>query len=167
MPQMNKHNRAPRFIGIDPGTTRAGYGVVEVVAGNLRLVAAGILSVKSRVRAERLAEIHRGLLRLLQTHQPRAMGIEQLFFSNNQKTAMAVAEARGVLLLAAAERGVAVAELSPREMKLGIAGYGGADKRAVQKMVRFILHEPLLRVIDDASDALALAILASRHRPGG
>jgi crossover junction endodeoxyribonuclease RuvC len=112
-------------------------------------------------------EIYRGCLLLLDEHQPEAMGIEQLFFSTNQKTAMAVAEARGVLLLAAAERGVALIEISPGEMKFNIAGYGGADKRGVQKMVRLILREPLLRVIDDASDALALAILASRPRPEG
>lgn len=162
---MNKSKQPQRYIGIDPGTTRAGYGVVETAAGGLRLVTAGILPVRSHARAERLAELHRGLLLLLKKHRPRAMGIEQLFFSTNQKTAIAVAEARGVLLLAGAEERVAIVELSPREMKFGIAGYGGADKRAIQKMVRLVLREPSLRVIDDASDALALAILASRSGP--
>jgi crossover junction endodeoxyribonuclease RuvC len=111
-------------------------------------------------------EIRRALRAILITHKPAALGIEQLFFSNNQRTAMAVAEARGVLLLGAAERGVPVIELSPRAVKFGIAGYGGADKRAVLKMVRLILKKPDLRVIDDASDALALAILASSGRVG-
>ncbi len=164
---MSERGRASRFIGIDPGTTRVGYGVVEAVGGSLRFVAAGIVPVKSPARAGRLVEIHRGLLRLLDEHRPKAMSIEQLFFSTNQKTAIAVAEARGVLLLAAAERAVALTELSPREVKFGIAGYGGADKRAVLKMVRLILHEPALRVIDDASDALALAILVSHRPPKG
>lgn len=162
-----KSKRAPRFIGIDPGTSRVGYGVVEVSANGPRLVVAGILPGASRSRAGRLAEIHRELLVLLDKHRPAALGIEQLFFSNNQRTAMAVAEARGVLLLGAAERRIDIVELSPREVKFGIAGYGGADKRAVLKMVRLILREPELRVVDDASDALALAILASGKRIGG
>ncbi len=153
-----------RFIGIDPGTTRVGYGVVEASGGSVRFVTAGIFPVASRARAERLAEIHRALLRLIDEHRPAGLGIEQLFFSTNQRTAMAVAEARGVLLLAAAERGVPIHELSPRAVKFGITGYGAADKRAVLKMVRLILREPDLRVLDDASDALALAILASGGR---
>ena len=88
------------------------------------------------------------------------LGIEKLFFAKNQKTAMAVAQARGAILLAAEEAGLTIKEYAPNEVKLGIAGYGFADKKAILKMVRLMLKKPDLAVIDDASDALALAIMA-------
>ena len=92
------------------------------------------------------------------------MAIEKLFFAKNTKTALAVAQARGVILLATKERGIRIKEYTPNEVKLGVTGYGFADKKAVLKMVRLILRKQNLKVIDDASDALALAILSTGDR---
>jgi len=161
---MPKKNNAPCYLGIDPGTRRVGFGVVQKVGGDLHFVEAGLIAISATKNIEALSEMRQGLLALIQEHHPTAVGIEKLFFAKNQKTALQVAEARGVLLSTTHESGVPLHEFLPNEVKLNIAGYGGADKRAVQKMVRLILREPSLRVIDDASDALALAILAAGAR---
>lgn len=97
-------------------------------------------------------------------HKPDVLAIEKLYFAKNQKTALAVAQARGVILLAGKEHGLRIREYAPNEVKIGVTGYGAADKKAVLKMVRLILKRPDLSVIDDASDALALAILAANER---
>jgi crossover junction endodeoxyribonuclease RuvC len=120
--------------------------------------------VREKTSADALADIGAGLRKLLLAFRPAAMGIEKIYFSKNQKTALRVAEARGALLMVARQEGVGIVEFDPNELKLGITGHGGADKRAVQKMVRLILREPGLHVVDDASDALALAILTARTR---
>jgi len=152
---------SPRFLGIDPGTKRLGFGVVEKVSGALRLVDAGIVEVHGTSQAEVLHEISKGLAELITRHRPTAAAIEKLYFSKNQRTALGVAEARGVALLALRTAGLPFTEFTPNEVKLGVTGYGSADKAAVQKMVRLVLKEPMLKVVDDASDALALAILAA------
>lgn len=151
------------ILGIDPGTTRAGYGVIQDGNGSLRLVAAGILKVPlSGDKADVLGAIRNGIAELCGKHNPDIVAIEKLFFAKNRKTALAVAEARGVMLMAAREAGATIREYSPNEVKMAVTGYGGADKKAVLKMVRFILRSPDLKVIDDASDALAIAIAASQ-----
>jgi crossover junction endodeoxyribonuclease RuvC len=151
------------ILGIDPGTVRAGYGVVRREAQDARLVAAGTLQVPEGGKgADLLQSIRDSFCRLCAEHKPDMLAIEKLYFSKNRKTAMAVAEARGVILFAAKEQGLLIREYSPTEVKAGITGYGGADKRAVLKMVRLILRSPDLAVIDDASDALALALLAGQ-----
>ncbi|MEK9179852.1 MAG: crossover junction endodeoxyribonuclease RuvC [Patescibacteria group bacterium] len=147
-------------LGIDPGTERAGYGVVEKAGSKIKLIAAGLLKVKSK-GPEGLLEIKTASLKIIKKFHPEMMAIEKLFFAKNQKTALRVAEARGVLLTAAAESGLKIKEYGPNEVKAGITGYGFADKKAVLKMVRLMLKEPDLEVIDDASDALALAILGA------
>ncbi len=152
------------FLGIDPGTQRIGYGVVKTEGSSICLVDAGILPIRNKREGAALLEAKRGVDALLKKYKPQSVGVETLFFSKNQKTAIAVAQARGVILLSAEERGVPVREYGPNQVKLGIAGYGSADKKAVLKMVRLILHENDLEVIDDASDALALAIIASGDR---
>ncbi len=149
-------------LGIDPGTRRVGYGILEADRNNLRFIDAGILAVKSTDDASALHEIKILLEELIQKHKPVALGIEKLYFAKNQKTALQVAEARGVIMLAAMEHGLRIKEYGPSEVKSQLTGYGKADKKAVLKMVRLILKKPELDVIDDASDALALAILASR-----
>ncbi len=146
-------------LGIDPGTRRVGYGVVRREGGEFSLVAAGILKIESADNISALVEIKTGIAKLIETHRPDAVGVEKLFFSKNQKTGIAVAEARGVILLAAAEHKIPIREYTPNEVKLGVTGYGLADKRAVLKMVRLTLGAHDLKVIDDASDALALAII--------
>lgn len=147
-------------LGIDPGTRRVGYGLVRKDRGAVTFVAAGILKIQSAEDAPALAETKKELDGLIKKHRPDVLGIEKLFFAKNQKTAIAVAQARGVMLLAAREAGIPIREYTPNEVKLGITGYGLADKKAMLKMVRLTLGKPDLAVIDDASDALALAIMA-------
>lgn len=151
-------------IGIDPGTRRVGYGVVESDGRNTTLIEAGILPILSADDASALDETKKGIDALVAKHRPDIAAVERIFFSKNTKTAIAVAQARGVILLALRERGMRVKEYTPNEVKLGVTGYGMADKKAVLKMVRLILNEPGLSVIDDASDALALAILSTGER---
>jgi crossover junction endodeoxyribonuclease RuvC len=152
-------------LGIDPGSRRIGYGIVEKKKDNtIRFLAAGILKIASADDIGALVETKKGASALVKKYKPDIIGIEKLFFAKNQKTAMAVAQARGVLLLAAHEAGIPIKEYTPNEIKLGITGYGLADKTAVLKMVRLTLGKHDLKVIDDASDALAGAIMAVNER---
>jgi crossover junction endodeoxyribonuclease RuvC len=151
-------------IGIDPGTRRVGYGVILQEKSDAIFVEAGIIPIKSTDDVGALHETKQGLDALIAKHKPDVLAIEKLYFAKNQKTALAVAQARGVILLAAKERGIRIREYTPNEVKIGVTGYGAADKKAVLKMVRIILKQPGMDVIDDASDALALAILAAGER---
>ncbi len=151
-------------LGIDPGSRRIGYGVVNSEHGTIKYVAAGIFNIKTKDDISALEETKSEIDRLIKKHKPDVVAIEKIFFAKNQKTAIAVAQARGVVLLAAKERGVSIKEYTPNEVKLGVTGYGFADKKAVLKMVRLILGKKDLKVIDDASDALALAIFCAGER---
>lgn len=148
-------------LGIDPGTRRIGYGVVEGNNNTSTFIAAGILEITSTDDISALQETKSELDKIIKKYKPDVMGIEKLFFAKNQKTALAVAQARGVILLATKEAGIRIKEYTPNEVKLGVTGYGSADKKAVLKMVRLILNKNNLKIIDDASDALALAILST------
>jgi len=148
-------------LGIDPGTRRVGYGLVRKDGAGLVFVAAGILKIASADDPSALEETKRELDALIKKYKPEVMGVERLFFAKNQKTAISVAQARGVILLCAKERGLPIREYTPNEVKLGVTGYGSADKKAVLKMVRLTLGLSELKVIDDASDALAIAIMAA------
>lgn len=151
------------ILGLDPGTTRGGYGVIQNGAGGPRLIDAGILKVPpGGDKADILEAIRNGVVALCVKHRPNIVAIEKLFFAKNRKTALAVAEARGVMLMAARETGATIREYSPNEVKMAVTGYGSADKKAVLKMVRLILRTPDLKVIDDASDALAIALTAGQ-----
>ena len=152
------------FLGIDPGTRRIGYGVVDATGGDMRFIDAGILKITAEEDVPALEEAKRGVDRLIKKYRPHAVAVEKVFFAKNQKTAIAVAQARGVVLLAAKECGATIKEYTPNEVKLGVTGDGSADKKAVLKMVRLVLNKHDLKVIDDASDALALAILCSGDR---
>ncbi len=164
------------FLGIDPGTRRIGFGIIRSERGTqtihsrgggpsvLEFIAAGILKIKSVDDASALIETKHEVDALIEKYHPAAIAIEKLYFATNQKTAIAVAQARGVVLLSAREAGIPICEYSPNEVKLGVTGYGFADKKAVLKMVRLILNKHDITVIDDASDALALAIMASNGR---
>jgi len=145
-------------LGIDPGTKRIGYGLVEKNGSRLFCLEAGILKIVSDRPELVLQEAKQGLVKIIEKFKPGLLVVERLYFAKNSKTALAVAEARGVILLAAAESGIPVKEYSPNEVKLGITGYGKADKKAVWKMVKITLKLSGT-IIDDASDALALAIL--------
>jgi crossover junction endodeoxyribonuclease RuvC len=146
-------------LGIDPGTRRIGYGVVSGEGSSVGFIAAGILDIKSSDDPGALSETKREMDAIIKKYKPDVVGVEKLYFAKNQKTAIAVAQARGVILLAAREHRLLIREYTPNEVKLGVTGYGSADKKAVAKMVRLILGKHDLKVIDDASDALALAIL--------
>ncbi len=152
------------ILGIDPGTRRVGYGIVEYEKGVISLKDTGLLKIESVDDPRALREIRERIKTLVAEFKPSILSIEKLYFMKNQKTALQVAQARGVIVSTAVEEGLEIQEFGPNEIKLGVTGYGLSDKKAVLKMVRLILHEPKLDVIDDASDALAAAIVACRRR---
>lgn len=146
-------------LGIDPGTAICGFGVVAFDDGRLRMVDAGCIRTPSDTSdAERLQQLHDALRRLIDLHRPARVGVERLFFQRNVQTAMAVGQARGVALLAAAAAGVAIDEPTPNEVKQAVCGSGSADKAQVATMVERLLGISLAGVPDDATDALAIAI---------
>jgi crossover junction endodeoxyribonuclease RuvC len=146
-------------LGIDPGTARLGYGVVDRQGSALTMLDYGCLeTIKDRPLEQRLLLIHDGLTDLIETHHPEAMGVERLFFNKNTQTAMAVGQARGVVLLTAAQHGLPVFEYGPHEVKLAVTGYGRAPKDQVQRMVQLVLAMTELPRPDDAADALAVAV---------
>ena len=146
-------------LGIDPGTARCGFGVVALDEGRLRLIDAGVIRTETgETDADRLQSLHAALLQLLGAHRPHRVGVERLFFQRNVQTAMAVGQARGVALLAAAEAGLVVDEPTPNEVKQAVCGNGAADKGQVATMVARLLGVSLDGVPDDATDALAVAI---------
>jgi crossover junction endodeoxyribonuclease RuvC len=146
-------------LGIDPGTARCGFGVVALDDGRLRLIDAGVIRTESTGSdADRLRALHGALTELLKLHQPHRVGVERLFFQRNVQTAMAVGQARGVALLAAAEAGLLVDEPTPNEVKQAVCGNGAADKPQVAAMVARLLGIAVDGVTDDATDALAVAI---------
>jgi crossover junction endodeoxyribonuclease RuvC len=154
-------------LGIDPGTAATGYGVVERQGAKLRAVDYGCLeTLPTQELPARLLEIHRAVTELILTHKPVHLGVERLFFNKNVQTAFAVGQARGVVLLAAAEHGLPVFEYGPHEVKLAVTGYGRADKRQVQRMVQAVLGMTVLPRPDDAADALAVAICVAHARQG-
>ncbi len=146
-------------LGIDPGTAVCGFGVVALEGGSLRLVDAGCIRTDAEDSdSERLRRLHAALRTIVAEHRPERIAVERLFFQRNVQTAMAVGQARGVALLAAAEAEVLIDEPTPNEVKQAICGNGAADKRQVASMVERLLGISLERVPDDATDALALAI---------
>ena len=146
------------ILGIDPGTAALGYGIIERTGGRLREVDHGCLVTSADLPLpERLLAIHTLVDELLALHKPALMGVERLFFSKNVQTAFGVGQARGVVLLAAAQHGVPVREATPSEVKSAIAGYGAADKDQVARMVQLVLGMAELPRPDDAADALAIA----------
>jgi len=150
------------ILGIDPGTAALGYGIIERTGGRLREVDHGCLVTSPDLPLpERLLAIHTLVDDLLALHKPALMGVERLFFSKNVQTAFGVGQARGVVLLAAAQHGVPVREATPNEVKSAIAGYGAADKEQVARMVQLVLGMAELPRPDDASDALAIAAWAA------
>lgn len=150
------------ILGIDPGTHRIGYGAVQKEGGVLSFLEAGILPLPETL--PRLPAIEAALEALLVRLKPDRVGMERLFFTRNQKTAIGVAQARGVLVNCLQKRGTPLLEFSPSEIKLAVTGSGTADKRAVADMTfRFLSKKPE-RFLDDATDALAAAITASSRR---
>src|SRR5215203_3262757 len=155
-------------LGIDPGTAALGYGIVESKGGRIRAVDAGCLITKpDAALPQRLLAIHGLLDELIALHQPDLVAVERLFFSRNVQTAFAVGQARGVVLLAAAQAEVPVREATPSEVKLAVTGHGRAEKDQVGRMVAVCLGLEAPPRQDDTADALAIAIWgANAERPG-
>jgi crossover junction endodeoxyribonuclease RuvC len=147
-------------LGIDPGIATTGYGLVRLTPdGGLEAVNFGVVLTPPHTPApERLLMLYRDLKELISVQRPDTCAVEKLFFQRNVSTAIAVGQARGVVLLAAAEAGLDVAEYTPNEVKQAVAGYGSAQKKQVQEMVRTLLLLPEIPKPDDAADALAVAI---------
>lgn len=148
-------------IGIDPGTATTGYGLVREreADSTLECVAYGVVTTPAGVPLpKRLQTIHRELKNVISLHRPDSGAVEKLFFQKNVSTAMSVGQGRGVAMLALADCGLEVGEYTPREVKQAVAGYGGADKKQMQEMVRTLLELDTVPKPDDAADALAVAI---------
>jgi len=147
------------ILGIDPGYAIVGAGVVDYTANQFRLIEAKAVTTEAGSPFDqRLREIYAGVAGLIAQHRPAAMGIEKLFFNTNAKTAIDVAQARGVILLAAAQAAVPVYEYTPLQVKQSVVGYGRAEKRQVQDMVKLLLRLNACPKPDDVADALAIAI---------
>ncbi len=147
-------------LGIDPGTATTGYGLVRLSPdGELVAVKSGvILTPKDDSASARLETIYDRMRDLLKEHKPDTAAVEKLYFARNVTTALSVGQARGVVMLAIQKAGLEAFEYAPKEIKNAVAGYGGADKRQVQEMVRALLQLDSIPKPDDAADALAVAI---------
>jgi crossover junction endodeoxyribonuclease RuvC len=147
-------------LGIDPGTATTGYGLVRLTRdGELVAVSFGVISTpKGETPSARLEMLYDQLRALLKKHKPDTAAVEKLFFARNVTTALAVGQARGVVLLALEQAGIETFEYTPKEVKNAVAGYGNAEKKQVQEMVRALLQLDFIPKPDDAADALAIAI---------
>ena len=148
-------------LGIDPGSAICGYGFVELINGHLIAKNFGVITTAPQaLMQDRLLKIYTELDALIKIFQPQVMGIEKLFFGKNSTTAITVAQARGIVLLCAAQNNLDVIEITPNEVKQSVTGYGGAAKEQVIYMVTKILNLPEPPKPDDAADALAVAVAA-------
>jgi crossover junction endodeoxyribonuclease RuvC len=151
-----------RILGIDPGTGILGFGVIDVQKGNIQLVDAGVIRTPVKEDdAVRLLTIYEELSDLIAQNKPAIMSVEKLFFARNVTTAMTVSQARGVVLLCGQQAGLQLFEYTPMQIKQAITGYGKADKKQMQEMVRVLLKLREIPKPDDAADALAAAITHS------
>ena len=166
------------MLGIDPGYAIMGWGVVDYGGNRFTPVDFGAVTTDAgRPFEERLAAVYDGVCGVIHRTRPQVLAIEKLFYQHNQTTVIGVAEARGVILLAAAQAGLPVYEYTPMQVKQAVTGYGKAVKKQVQEMTRILLHLPAVPKPDDTADALAMAITfchtsanqltrLSVHRPG-
>lgn len=153
-----------RILGIDPGTGICGFGVIDVARNKPSLVDAGVISTPPHTPLpDRLEDIYNSLNEIIDLNKPDAVSIEKLFFMQNITTGISVAEARGVCILVAKQKNLPIYEYSPNEIKKTMTGYGHADKKQMQEMVRLHLKLDVVPKPDDAADALAAAICHSLH----
>lgn len=153
-------------VGIDPGTASTGYGVVEQRNGRLSARDGGVIRTAGRVPLERrLVAIHARVSQLLDEHHPDAVAVEELYFGQNVRTAFAVGQARGAVVLAAGQRGIACCSYTPQQVKSAVCGSGSAAKPQVQRMVGMMLALAEPPSPDHAADALAVAICHVHHAP--
>ncbi|MEI6479539.1 MAG: crossover junction endodeoxyribonuclease RuvC [bacterium] len=152
-------------LGIDPGTTRIGYGVVNASSTSVEYITSGILKItKTENSALRLHSISLELEKLLKLVKPEKVGVERLFFAKNKKTALSVAEARGVIVEKITSKGVLLFEPTPNEVKIAVTGSGTSSKSAVAKMVSIMLKIKTTGFLDDETDALAIALSSINKR---
>ncbi|MBT2288883.1 crossover junction endodeoxyribonuclease RuvC [Paenibacillus albidus] len=148
-----------RILGIDPGLAIVGFGFVDKEGHKVTPVQYGCIQTEAHTpEEERLLHVYEGMVQLIDKYKPDAVALEKLFFSRNVTTALPVAQARGVLVLAAVQRGLPVAEYTPMQVKQAIVGYGKAEKRQVQEMVKVFLKLSAIPKPDDVADALAIAV---------
>ena len=151
-----------KILGIDPGTATTGFAVIEKINGEVSALDFGVISTRPKNSPEkRLLEISENLNELIEFHAPDLVAVESLFFFKNHTTAFAVAQARGVVLLTVAKFQIPLAELTPLQVKQSVTGYGHAEKKQIQKMVKEIFSLDKIPRPDDAADALAIAFAAS------
>ncbi|MEK7652925.1 MAG: crossover junction endodeoxyribonuclease RuvC [Patescibacteria group bacterium] len=163
---MNSEKKLKELIilGIDPGLADTGYGVIKKDGQKLEAVAYGSIKTKRGLPlAERLLQIEDNVSKLIKKYKPNRVVIEELFFCKNARTALVVGQARGVVILSAAKNGIPILEFTPLQVKQAATGYGQADKRQVQEMVKVILNLKNIPQPDDAADALAIAICGSNN----
>ncbi len=159
-------------MGIDPGVANTGFGVVRLAGSSVTALDGGVIEEPAGDRTEtRLARIHAELEKLIAWHEPEAIALEEVYFGRNVRSAMAVGQARGVAMLAAAERHVPCFDYTPQAVKMAVCGHGGAQKEQVQHMVAALLGLPGKPEPDHAADALAVALchaahVRPRHVPG-
>lgn len=148
-----------RILGIDPGTAITGFGVIDTNGNSFKFVDAGVIRTpKEQPMNERLLTVYDEMKELLAEFKPDAMSIELLFFARNVTTAMTVGQSRGIVMLAATQAGVPVYEYTPMQVKQAVTGYGKADKKQIQEMVKTLLKLDAIPKPDDAADGLAIAI---------
>jgi crossover junction endodeoxyribonuclease RuvC len=152
-----------RILGIDPGSIRTGYGIIEIKGSSCTCIAHGHIHARGDDVAHRLLQIHQGIISVIETYQPNEAAIEQIFMKENVQSALKLGQARGAALVATAQFALPVAEYSPRKIKQSVVGYGAAAKTQVQHMIK-----TLLKMSDppqaDAADALAVALCHGYHR---
>ncbi len=148
-----------RILGIDPGFAITGFSIIDYQGNKFKLITSGAILTEAHTSFPlRLEQIYNQLNSIIVDYKPDAMAIEELFFNNNAKTAINVAQARGVILVTAKLNKVPIYEYTPLQVKQAVVGYGRADKMQVQRMVKMILHEENLPKLDDTTDSMAMAI---------
>lgn len=157
----SKQDHGLVFIGIDPGSTRAGYGLVKKSGNNFEYLSSGILSTSTKDKTDILVDLFSSLEKILVQFSPSAAGVEKLFFMKNVKTAIEVSQSRGVLLYCLRSKNIPVYEYAPTEVKQWLTGTGTADKKAMIRLVQATLHISDIHQPDDAYDALAMALMAA------
>ncbi len=150
-----------KILGIDPGSVRVGYGLIKKEGNDLKFLKAGILKIKSADKNQRLVELEKSFLEIIKKEKPDLAVLERLYFFKNHKTAIEVSQSRGVLTLLIVKNKISLLELTPLEIKKGITNHGFSDKKTVAGIVVKILKINGEKLIDDASDALAAAIVGS------
>lgn len=155
-----------RILGVDPGTATTGFGVIDTNGRAHKFVDAGVILTKPDTPMhQRLDIIRRELAQVISENQPECVVVEQLFFATNVTTAITVGQARGIVLLCAAEAGLDVHEYTPMQIKQAVTGYGGAKKPQIQEMVKTLLKLSAIPKPDDAADGLAIAITHANRSP--